>query len=132
LLRQKIEKVWSEGKNDDTALTVLAAISPEDALPLLRRIIEKRWAEGWRGVSYMVGVLGTISPQDALAYCSSSMSEKSSNDWEYPEIQSAFSLGKEAIPTLEEFCGIFSGRRGKACAAAITALRNGEKTFYLP
>ncbi|MDP9178918.1 MAG: hypothetical protein M3O61_14640 [Gemmatimonadota bacterium] len=132
LLRQKIEKLWSEGRNDDPALSVLAAISPEDAVPLLRQAIEKRWSQGWGYVAYLVGVLGTISPKDALAYCSRSLTEKSSNDYDWPAVQSAFNLGKDAIPTLEEFCGIFSGRRGKACAAAVTALRNGENRFYLP
>lgn len=151
LLRQRIEKLSWVGNGMPDELSVLVAISPADAIPILRKRIENNWCRGWRhpsykvvgwrDVSYWVSVLGTISPQDALEYCRRSLDEGGKNDGGPNErgvrgniegaIQTAFSLGNIAIPVLESFCGTFSGRRGKACTAAITALRNGQKSVDL-
>lgn len=136
MLRQRFEKLLSDGSNDEglefTLLSSLAAISPEDAIPLLKKKLDKIWPAGWGRRGVWLEPLGTISPEDALAYCSRSLEEGGKNDSQNnieSALRAAFALGKAAIPTLEKFCGPFSGPRGRFCKATISALRNNEKTL---
>ena len=136
MVRQRLEKLSSEGSKDEsielTLLSCLAAISPEDAVPMLRQELEKNWLEGWSGRRReWLKLLGTISPEDALAYCSRSLEEGGNDEKIEFAVHTAFVLGKVAIPTLEKFSGFCSSSR-RWCKAAISALRNGETSFRLP
>jgi hypothetical protein len=145
VLRQTLEKRRYPESEDEiafrfsfefTLIKCLAAISPENAVPMLRQEIEKSWPEGW-GTSdsdkrfTLLQLLGTISPEDALAYCSRSLEEGGKGDRNLLAVRAAFALGKVAIPTLEKFCGLFSGWRGESCSVAISRLRNNQKSLNL-
>jgi len=146
MLRQRLEKLWSEGESEYvlfsssrefTLLSCLAAVSPEDAVPALRKAIDKIWHEGWEGNIYckrrtLLTLLAAISTEEALAFCGRSLEEGGKHSRQNEDaVHAACALGKAAIPTLEKFCGTFSGERGRLCKAAISALRNGEKTLSL-
>jgi predicted RNA-binding Zn-ribbon protein involved in translation (DUF1610 family) len=130
------------GVNDTEmcCLEALATLGPaaRQAVPMLQQRIEEMWRPGLGLSTEMFSLLrclGAVSPEDALAYCSRSLEERGKNDG-FDDInrvvQVAFTLGKIAIPTLEQFCGPFSGNRGTSCKRAISALRNGQKTLSLP
>lgn len=136
ILKEGIEELVSDERGAyraDIALSALAAISPDDAVSVLRELIEKYWARGWWENRNWVSLLGKLSLKDALAYCSRGLTEMGKDDANTHEVvRSAFDLGKDAIPMLEKFCGMFSGRKGRECSAAISCLRNGETILKTP
>jgi hypothetical protein len=136
MLHQRLEKFSSEQSPNEAIehplLSCLVAVSPEDAVPKLRQKLEKIWPAGWGRRGVWLRMLSTISPEDALSYCRRGLEEGGKYDSEESigsAVHAAFALGKAAIPTLEKFCGPFSGPRGRCCKAAISALRNDEKTL---
>ena len=136
MLQQRLEKFSSEGSTNERMehplLLCLAAVSPKDAVPRLRQKLERIWAAGWNRRGVWLEILSTISSEDALSYCSRGLEEAGKGGLESEHyVRAAFALGKAAIPTLEQFCGPFSGHRGRLCKAAISSLRNGEKTLSL-
>ena len=122
-----IDDSWIE----DHCWKALSKLGPEarQALPMLRQRIEE--SNNSVSTDAMLKCLVAISPEDALAYYSRRLEEGDKDDLNNLAVQGLFAQGNAAIPTLEKFCGIFSGRKGKSCAAAVTALRNGEKTLNL-
>lgn len=80
----------------------------------------------WTDLTY----LSVFSPADALSYCSRALEHNTLRSIE-GAVKVAFALGDVAIPTLERFCGLFAGDRGRMCKAAIVALRKGEKSLSL-
>ena len=108
----------------------------QQAVPMLRQRLEELWPFDKPSLWYpLLECLGAISPEDALAFCSRSLeAEGAHTDSKRNDtfVRFAFSLGKVAIPTLEKFCGPFSGRRGKLCKAAVSALHSGQTTLSLP
>lgn len=113
------------------------ALDPADRqfiIPILRQSIDQKiqgfglrsFGRHWDDLMF----LGDISPKDALEYCAQALEDNSTSAVD-GAVQVAFSLGNIAIPSLERYCGMFSGDRGWKCKVAIKALRNGEKTLNL-
>jgi hypothetical protein len=90
-----------------------------------------RWSVYTKGANWntLFSCLAAVSPEDALTLCGRSLEEGGKNsEQNEAAVQAARALGKAAIPTLEKFCGPFSGERGRLCKAAISALRNDQKS----
>jgi hypothetical protein len=132
-LQERLERLSSEGSTNERMefplLSCLVAVSPKDAVPRLRQKLETIWSTGWSRRRVWLQMLGTISPEDAVSYCRRGLEEAGKGSESEDAVRAAFDLGEAAIPTLERFCGAFSGDRGRFCKAAIAALRNGEKTL---
>lgn len=127
---------------DGWCLQALGRIGPVagQSIPTLLLRMEKIWAFRWGENKVKTGewnslfsCLCLISPKDALSICSRSLEEvgNQGSDVNKSAVKGAFDLGKNAIPMLEKFCGLFSGDRGRYCKAAISALRNGESWLHL-
>jgi hypothetical protein len=118
----------------NTLLEGLGA-SVQQAVPILRQQLEEIWTSRWKGRRWelLFECLSTVSPKDALSFCSRSLEAWDKNDSELnvTTLWATSEFGKTAIPTLEKFCGFFSGRRGKACAKVISELRNGSTSVTL-
>jgi hypothetical protein len=137
LMRSLPERSGASGGDNTTESGILAALaalgpSARQAVPVLRQRVEQVWEGGWHRRAPLINCLGAISPADALVYCRRGLDEGGKNEprWSIDiGVGVAFALGTSAIPTLEEFCGAFSGERGQRCALAVAALRNGKPTW---
>lgn len=107
--------------------------------PILLGHLEGSWTSRWSNNpagtnwKWLFNCLVTVSPKDALSICSRSLEvwDKNSQEVNRDTLRAASSIGKDAIPMLEKFCGFFSGRRGKVCAKVISELREGKSDVYV-
>jgi hypothetical protein len=107
------------------------------AAPILQQLLRERpdghWAAWSNGTGYCL-ILAAIAPKAALPLCRAQIGATGRDLSGSVDLSSVLNvarvIGSDAVPMLWEYCGMFSGERGRQCHLAADLISNEGKMNF--